>query len=427
MVHLAAAMGIPLLPQTYMIPVSRPEYLPLDEPKRNMEWGIDPGEVFLRNNPSFKLHHMYDPNQDRLTLEKISYFRVKMQHMLLEYERFISNNLEEGGTIIVSDCTRKWPVTTINDRFIFQFGALGGATEEEFLQGGDRVTKYLEKYNSHLRQWDSPDPDSDQPEAEWGFDRTLMKDIESLAQRNGYKVQRIVYNEPEHPSPFIAELYRWWYRQKGVIVNRLVAESFFLHEPYWILKTGSVPFWMKFNMDPSADWLEHYLNSTDEYDEIFLMLFSHGVEAIGLATPDRWKAILQKARKKHDFLGVDTENFPLDMGAMIKYNTEFKKKIQSRYSFNVPLTLDQVFEFKRQFNNKEFSDLVEMDTDTSKTSKNHEKEKKSRKDDEKGVVKEEQVIKAVKEDQQFENQRRTNDPPLGKETRKDQGSGKKDF
>jgi hypothetical protein len=365
MVHLAAAMGIPLLPQTFMIPVSRPGYLSVDEPKRTMDWGLKPGEAFLKNNPYFKLHHMFDPSQDRLTLEKITYFRVKMLRMLLEYERFIVNNLQEGGTIIVSDCTRKWPVTTISDRFIFQFGALGGATEDEFLKGGERVEKFLENYDSHVRRWDSPEPDSEQPEAEWGFDRMLMDDIERIAGENGFRIRNISYYEPEHPSPFVAELYRWWYRQKGVLANRLVAECFFMHEPYWILRTGSVPFWMKFNMDPSADWLEKYLESTDEYEEIFLMLFSHGVDAIGLAGINRWENILQRARKKHGFLGVNIHNFPRDLGSMIKYNTEFKEYIPSRYNFQVPLGLEQLYQFHEN-NRDRFADMIGFDQNGEK-------------------------------------------------------------
>jgi hypothetical protein len=361
MVHLAAAMGIPLLPQTFLVPVKRPGHLSLDEPKRIMDWALKPAAALLRNNPHLKLHHMFDPSQDRLTLEKITYFRLKMMRMDLEYERFILNNLEEGGTILVSDCTRKWPVTTINDRHIFQFGALGGASEEEFMNGGERVAKFLEHYNSHVRRWDAPETDREQAEAEWGFDPILMKDIQRVARGNNYKLNTISFEEPEHPSPFVAELYRWWYKQKGVLSNRLVAESFFMHEPYWVLKTGSIPFWMKFNMEPSAEWLEQYLKIADSYDEIFLMLFSHGVEAIGLAGVKRWKKVISQAKKEHDFLGVTIENFPQDLGSMIKYNADFKKKIASRYNFHLPLNLKQLIQFYQQYDQSLFSDLIKIE------------------------------------------------------------------
>ena len=41
-VHLCAALGIPWLPQTVLIPVKHPG-IPADEPKRDMEWGREPG------------------------------------------------------------------------------------------------------------------------------------------------------------------------------------------------------------------------------------------------------------------------------------------------------------------------------------------------------------------------------------------------
>lgn len=361
MVHLAAALKIPLLPQTFLIPVSHPAHLPVDEPKRTLEWGLKPGENFLKNNPYFKLHHMFDPVQDRQTLEKITYFRVKMQRMVLEYERFLINNLQKGGTIIISDCTQKWPVTTISNRFVFQFGGVGATTPEEYHEGSKRVSNFLEKYDSHVRRWEAPKTDSSQPEAEWGFDDLIMNDITAIAQRHGFRIKRLTYQEPDHPSPAIAEMYRWWYRQKDVITNRLVAESFFMHEPYWILKTASVPFWMKFNTEHSADWLEQYLTTAESYDEVYLMLFSHGVESIGLAKPQRWKHIMRNAAVNWGFIGNDPDKFPSDPVSMVKYNSEFKRRMKSRYDFQLPLTLRQMNRFFDYYNQSGFSSLIKIE------------------------------------------------------------------
>ncbi|HEY9666433.1 MAG TPA: hypothetical protein V6C91_06485 [Coleofasciculaceae cyanobacterium] len=57
---------------------------------------------------------------------------------------------------------------------------------------------------------------------------------------------------PQDPSPFVAELYRWWYRQRGLpnadsgsaAENRLFIESFVYLQPWWTLRLGLVPFWM---------------------------------------------------------------------------------------------------------------------------------------------------------------------------------------
>src|SRR2546430_7787778 len=71
-----AALGIPWLPQTFLVPVARSGFHP-DEPCQNVRWAEEPACVFLQANPDIQLHHMHDPNQDRLMLQRMTYFRVK--------------------------------------------------------------------------------------------------------------------------------------------------------------------------------------------------------------------------------------------------------------------------------------------------------------------------------------------------------------
>ena len=77
MIHLCAALGIPWLPQTVLIPVYKGESLSPDKPKETIDWTKKPAEGFLKNNPDWQLHHMMDPSQDRLRVGQIAYFRVK--------------------------------------------------------------------------------------------------------------------------------------------------------------------------------------------------------------------------------------------------------------------------------------------------------------------------------------------------------------
>lgn len=340
-VHLNAALGIPWLPQTFLVPVRHPN-LSVDEPKPAMEWAKKPAERLLEANPELQLHHMFDPNQDRLMLHKMTYFRVKLLRLTEAYKRFIEETLEPGGTLYLMECQRSYPTVRVSERHIFQFGALGGATPEEFYEGGERVERYLDHYNAHVRQWDAPEPDADRPEAEWGFEAALRDDVEQYVRYHGYGVKRIIFEEPEHLSPLVADLYRWWYRQRNIIASRLLVESFLLMEPHWALKTASVPFWMKFNMDPSAEWLEGYLDSADPYDEIYMMLFAHGVDAVGLPPIERWQRILKRGRKRGEFLGVEEQRYPRDFGVYPRYYNELQEKIFSRYPMPGPLTQRQL-------------------------------------------------------------------------------------
>ena len=344
LVHLYAALGIPWLPQTYLIPVNHPGFEPNDvEPY--VDWGIQHGSKLLDANPNLQLHHMHDPSQDRLTSKGMTYFRVKRLSLGVAYERFLENCLPKGGTIFIVECQKKWRTTQIRDRQFFQMGAVGGTTQEEFLHGSDRVTKFLKHYNSPREKWDAPEPNVTTPEAEWGFEATLRDDIERFARQRGYKVQRIVYDEPATPSCFVAELYRDWYKQRGIDTNRLLVESFVLHEPYWTLKTGSIPYWMTFNVQPDLEKLQDYLNSTIPYDEIYMMLFSHGTDSVGLASIEEWRTALKQAKQRGEFVGVDETAYPRDFASMINYHNELKEKISERYPLPDSMTLKQLNEF----------------------------------------------------------------------------------
>src|SRR5919204_6176020 len=70
-VHLWAALGIPWLPQTFLVPVGRSGIHP-DEPGQEIRWAQEPAETVLRCNPDLQLHNMHDPVQDRLMVQRMS-------------------------------------------------------------------------------------------------------------------------------------------------------------------------------------------------------------------------------------------------------------------------------------------------------------------------------------------------------------------
>lgn len=341
--HLCAALGSPWLPQTLLLPVRQSGVSP-DDPWASVAAGREPARALLQRNPDLQLHHMHDPNQDRLMLQKMLYFRVKWRRLPEAYRSFIERSLGPGGTIIVVECRRTWPTTKIADRHYFQFGALGGPTEAEVFEGGPRIEAYLRRHGVPLKKWNPPMPTARQPEAEWGFVDDLRADLEAVASAGGHRLVRLVFDEPEDLSPFTADLYRWWYKRRGLPADRLLVESFVMHEPWWALRTGSVPFWMKFNMEKSADFLDEYLTSREPFDEINMMLFNHGVDGPGLVPIERWRELLSRARREGRFIGLAAHKYPLDFGSFGRYHTALKR-IPERHPMPAPLTLDDIVAF----------------------------------------------------------------------------------
>lgn len=318
LVHLYAALGIPWLPQTVLIPVRQNAARP-DDPRQGMEFGREHGRRLLDANPDLQLHHMHDPNQDRLMLHRMTYFRTKRLRLGAAYEEFITETLPPGGTIILVDCRLRWPTTQVGERHFFQFGGYGGASPREYFEGGERVSAFLHREGSALQHWDPPTPDGQSPEAEWGFEPGLALDVERLASRHGYRIVRLAFDEPEEVSASIAELCRHWYAGSGVPARRLLVESFILLEPMLAARTRSVPFWTTFSTEGSVRALEQYLAQGEHYDEVAATLFAHGVESVGVALPAQWDAAIARAGSRSALIGNRARAFPADFAVFARF------------------------------------------------------------------------------------------------------------
>src|SRR5262245_55896483 len=149
-------------------------------------------------------------------------------------------------------------------------------------------------------------------------------------------------------SPMVAGLYRWWYQRLGLTNNRLVVDSFILMEPFWTIRTGSVPFWMVFVTEGSFRALDRYLGQALEFDELLITLSWHGVDSIGLVPIREWRSLFSRAQRRGDFIGVEEAAFPRDVGVFVRYHFDFLRKVSARYPSPPVLTLGELSEFMGQ-------------------------------------------------------------------------------
>lgn len=351
-VHLCAAMGIPWLPQTVLIPVDKGQEFPVDEPKETMEWGRAPAEEFLKNNPDWQMHHMMDPNQDRLRVGSVGYFRVKKNSLGKFYRKFLKERLEPGGKIIVIDCGFSWPVHKINDRHFFQLGGLGGLAPEEYYHGSEKVSDFLRGTGSDVEQWDAPEPTAEVPEAEWGMTSSLAGEVASFCTQRGIPNFSISFDHPQDLSAPVADLYRWWYGQQKVSEDRLLVETFNLLSPYLCLQKRCVPYWLAFIVEDSAEDLQAFLDRSKTFQEIYMMVLSHGKDSAGRTPLSRWEDLMNRAAFGQGFIGTDPQEYPVDMAVYARYSKDLKKKIGGEHSIPSPLDVQKALHVLQQYSGK---------------------------------------------------------------------------
>jgi hypothetical protein len=102
---------------------------------------------------------------------------------------------------------------------------------------------------------------------------------------------------------------------------------------------------MVFNKLPSAAALQDYLDANDPFDEIYMMLFSHGVNSIGLTPIETWRRLLGRARKQGVFVGVDERAYPRDFAVFVRYYFDLQRRIRARYPMPPSVTPQQLDEF----------------------------------------------------------------------------------
>jgi hypothetical protein len=108
LIHLAAALGVPWLPQTLLVAV-RHGGLDPDDPAADLRAMAPAGRALTQANPDLALHHMHDPSQDRLMIARTTYFRVKWLRLPQPYRVFLADCLEPGGTVVLTDCAFRRP------------------------------------------------------------------------------------------------------------------------------------------------------------------------------------------------------------------------------------------------------------------------------------------------------------------------------
>jgi hypothetical protein len=300
MAHLAAALQIPWLPQTVLIPVHR--IGDPDRPDQALEFGRRWGPELLQPNPDVTLHQMHDSAQDRLMTARMAYFRVKWNSLPDAFAQFLADRLAPGAPVLVADDQQRWPVTRVDDRHYFQTGGLGGLSPRQ-----------------HLAADYAPTADVDAPEAEWGADPGFVDSIAAWCSAHDRRVVRVSYQGPQQLAHPVASIVRTWMQERDEQSDRLIIPSFILGDPWRTLDHGLVPFWTFFPVQEAIDSLDRHLSRAAPYSRAYVLGFQHGAKSPGVAMPDDFIRTIRRHGAEAQFLGVDPDSWPHDIAAMARY------------------------------------------------------------------------------------------------------------
>jgi hypothetical protein len=148
-----------------------------------------------------------------------------------------------------------------------------------------------------------------------------------LARRRDYRVVRLSFEEPDDLSPLVAEAMSDWYRDMGFRDRHLLVGNFVLMDPWWAIRTGSIPFWTTHNSTESVARVRDYLARSDRWRSVDLMLYSRGSDAP--VDVDRWQDVIHEAGTGA-LLGIDAHEYPRDFGIIGRYSRALREQVARR-------------------------------------------------------------------------------------------------
>jgi hypothetical protein len=313
--HLAAAMQLPWLPDTVLVPVAHVG--DPDRPDQALEFGRSVAPALLERNTDIVLHHMHDQLQDVLMAERMSYFRVKWRRLPDAYAAFVENHLAPNGTVVVVNDSSSWPVTRVGPRHVFQAGGRGGTPPE-----------------GYLARPHTPQPDNEASESEGGLDPAFRQSVLAWCDQRGYRYAEIGYVGPQAPAAAVATVMRDWYRARGEPASRLVVPCFILGDPWQTVCAAAVPYWIHFAVQPALQALDEYLDKAGPYSDVNVFLLEHGAESPGIAGPDDFQAVINRHSAAAHFDGLEPGRFPHDIVTLGRYGQVFDQLPRARHPWS---------------------------------------------------------------------------------------------
>lgn len=312
--ELAAALQVPWLPGTLLVPVHR--IGKADRPDQALEFGEQVGPALLDANPGIVLHQMHDSAQDELMVARMTYFRTKWRAIPDAYLKFLETRLKPGAPVFLVKDESTWKVTRVNDRHVFQSGGRGGLVADDY-----------------LAMPHTPTANDVAPEAEWGADPDFTAAVRDWAAANDHPIVEIRVDGPQEAAHPVARILREWTRDRGGVADQLLVPSFVLGDPWRTIDLGMVPFWTYFGVQSAVESLRFHLQNSDPYREVNVLLFQHGADSPGVAYPNDFEGVVRESGADPRMIALRVNKSPRDIGSMGRYNSVLAKEPSANLPF----------------------------------------------------------------------------------------------
>jgi hypothetical protein len=306
--HLAAALGAPWLPAGFRLSV-RCSPAEARRPQPALRQGRAIASGLLTADPGIAVYQRCDPiGRSAATLD----FYVKWTAVPQRLQRFLSERLSPGGTVVlIRDC-RGWPATQPDDGYRFQVGTVAsGLSWPDYCRQLRRLSDESRDDWVDDDGWAVPQPDGGDVDAEQGIHPGLLGDLRRWSGDNGRRLRIVAITDSAALSAAVADVYRSWLRGAGKTGNRLMIGCGTLLDPWHVIRSGLVPYWCPGPLHSDIDALEYWLAGSEPFRSIDLLVEPPGRVSPKVVPRDRLSALTRFAADRGVLDPTCRRNYPL--------------------------------------------------------------------------------------------------------------------
>lgn len=320
--HLALGLGGPFLPQAFVLTLKHGS---MDgNVRKYFDLSADIAREVTDNNPGVMSIQHYDPVHDGWLVRRVNHLRLKLIDLPDLYRDFIRKNLEPGGEIVYLEGKANWKQYSVGARNIFQVGGWGDISDEEFLQGSQRIREYCRKEKITDTHWQLDGyPLIDGFESEWGSEPGLGEAVEAFCKEEGYRFTRISFTDPNQFNQLAFNAVRKQLELEDREPAGVLVETFSQYNTTSIVNSGLLPLWLIFNTRDSARFLKEMAAEFPKEKPVFFSPLSTFSFTPDMADWSEWEEALSGL----DWINVGTrrDHYPADTWTLVDWQKSLQK------------------------------------------------------------------------------------------------------
>ena len=336
--HLAANLGGPFLPQAFVMTLKHGS---MDgNVRKYFDLSADIAREVTSKNPDIMSIQHYDPVHDGWLVRRVNHLRLKLIDLPDTYREYIRKILVKGGEIVYLEGLANWKQYKVGERNVFQVGGWGDISDQEFLEGSQRIEKYCRQEGITNTDWKLAGfPLIEGYESEWGSEPGLGEAVEAFCKSEGYRFTKISFKDPNQFNILNYLSSQELLGMEGKDASGVLVETFSQYDVSAVRNSGLLPLWLIFNTTDSVRFLRAMTSRFPKGKPVFFSPLSTFSLTPDMAAWEDW----EKALAGSNWVNVGTRksHYPADAWTLIEWQKSLQKWCEQHHDpLNTNLTGD---------------------------------------------------------------------------------------